>query len=154
MLAGALTDSPMWLPTALYWVAWALAHAVWWWVSTATRNMEAIAPAASIVYWLAVWYSFAVASWGWTKTKTVYGIREAVDFGEGTRSLGRFPRRMVQGQTRLRVFVATYGLAVGGLSCALLLAVGIAGAWSIPLAVGWAVVRVNRARRRARLVGP
>jgi hypothetical protein len=150
MIGGALTSSPMWLPWAAYWVAWAVVHAVWWWLRTATLNAEALAPAASVLYWLLVWASFNVAVWGWRKTKTSYGIREAVDFGSGTTSLGSMPRKVIQGQTRLRVFVATYGLVLGSVSLAALLLAGILGAWTMAAVALWGSVKLNTARRVAR----
>lgn len=149
MVAGLFTSSPMWLGWAIYWVARSVAHAVWWWLRTATLNMEALAPAASIVYWLAVWWTFYLGAWGWRLARKSYGVREAVDFGEGTRQLGKFPRAVIQWQTRTRVKVAAYGLAAGFGLCALLLAAGILGAWSLAVLVIIGVRRLQRARRAA-----
>ena len=154
MLAGALSDSPMWLPWACYWTAWAFVHAAWWWVSTTTRHVEAIAPAASVVYWAAVWWLIGLGGWGWQATKRSYGVREAVDFGSGTSRLGRTPRTVIQWQTRTRVWVATWGLLVGYVGAVLLLAVGLLGAWSVFVVVAAVLAKVNRERRRARWSSP
>jgi hypothetical protein len=150
MLAGALTDSPMWLPTAVYWIGWALAHVVWWLVVTPTRNMEAIAPAASLVYWSLVYWSAGLAAWGWRKTKTSYGVREAVDFGDNARKLGRMPVKVIRWQTRTRVWVAAWGLLVGSMSLATLAFVGLAGAWTLVFLAALPIVKVRRMQRLRR----
>lgn len=150
MLGGALTSSPSWLFWVPYWLARGLFVACRWWLITATRNMEAVATGASIVYWLGVWYSFAFGAWGWKKTRGAYGIREAVDFGESADQLGRLPKTVIQWQTRARVRFFAMSLLVGWVACAALLAVGVLGAWSLPAAVAWVVARVRREQRGRR----
>lgn len=149
MLAGALTDSPLWLPTAVYWLCWAVAHAVWWWLATATANMEAIAPLASAVYWGLVWVAASTFGWSWKRLRGVYGLREAVDFGEGADRLGKLAKTLVQGQTKLRVQTTALSVAGSGTALGVLLALGVLGAWSLLVAVAvpavWWVRRLRGA---------
>jgi hypothetical protein len=150
MLAALLTDSPMWLPWAVYWAGWAVAHAVWWWVTTTTRNLEAIAPLASVVYWVAVAWLWGAVGWAWTRTKNVYGLREAVDLGDDAQKLGKLTRTVIRGQTKLRTQAAATSLVATSTALVGLLALGIMGAWSLLLGVlvpsVWWVRRLNGAR--------
>jgi hypothetical protein len=150
MLAGALTDSPMWLPWAAYWIGWAVFQVVRWWVVTATRNMESIAPLASVVYWWLVWVSASSFGWAWKRLKGAYGLREAVDFGESAERLGKLAVTLVRGQTKIRVQSAALAVLVSGVAFATLLALGILGAWSLVVVVTvpavWWVRRLNGAR--------
>lgn len=150
VLAGALTDSPNWMLWVVYGLAWFAGHAGYWLLVTPTRNMEAIAPGASAVYWLAVGWSMTLAGWGWKSSKHVFGVGEAVDFGSAASRLGKVPAWTIRYQTKLRVWAATWGLLVGWGALAFLAIVGLAGAWSLALGPVVVLTRLRRAQRLQR----
>lgn len=147
LIAGALTSSPSWLFWGPYWLLRGFGVALRWWFTTATKNAEAVATGASIVYWLAVWYSFSAGCWGWKKTRGAYGIREAVDFGENADRLGTRTKNIIQWQTRTRVKFSAMTLLYGFSACACLLVLGVLGAWTLPALLAYMVARVRREQR-------
>lgn len=115
-----------------------------------TRNTLALGPGWAVAFWLAVWLSWSLGSWG---SAAIHQVRRGNDFIEFAPQRSAWAGKVVElirFQVAAEAWVAGSATAVGYGSFVVLMVVGVAGEWLAVVAGAWLLRRALRARAQRR----